>query len=264
MSLLFPSKPDIGRVSPLLLLTLSNDIQNNSPARSRDILERCGIADYRVGEDALYELVQSGKVEIKPDSVMSWVGKRKKRKNVRHSKETNRWGTDPDYVAMARQALGGTIELDPMSEEYFQQFVQADRYFTEKDDCFTRPWNCETMLLNPAGGLVVRAWRYLVQEYLAGMTKKCVWIGFSVEQLGLLADEPVHPDDFSKLTCRKRISFRRHDGFEGAPGHANYVVALGVTATDFELAFAGRGRFSHGRLSIGAAQTPLTSVNTVS
>lgn len=36
--------------------------------------------------------------------------------NARHSAATNRWGTPAEYVAMARVALGGWIELDPMSE----------------------------------------------------------------------------------------------------------------------------------------------------
>lgn len=167
--------------------------------------------------------------------------------NARHSKITNRWGTEAEYVEMAREALGGSIELDPMSEPFFQKTVKAERFFTEEDDCFTKPWVCETLLLNPAGGLVKEAWRYLMQEYWSGRVQRAIWIGFSVEQLNLLADEEDHPDDFSKLTCRKRISFKRHDGYEGAPGHANYVVGVGVPSAEFESAFFGRGRFSHGR-----------------
>lgn len=169
--------------------------------------------------------------------------------NARHSKKTSRWGTQASYIEMSRAALEGVIELDPMSEPFFQKTVQAERFFTEKDDCFTKQWICKTMLLNPAGGLVVRAWNYLVDQYLRGNTKKAVWVGFSVEQLNLLADEKLHPDDFSKLTCRKRISFVRHDGYEGAPGHANYVVGLGIAKDVFESAFSGRGRFSHGYLA---------------
>lgn len=178
--------------------------------------------------------------------------------NPRHSKATARWGTPPEWIDMARAALGGRIELDPMSEPAFNTTVGAERIYTEQDDCFRHTWRCSTMLLNPAGLLVVKAWRKLVAEYEAGHVRRCIWIGFSVEQPCLLADEPRHPHDYSLLTCRKRISFVRHDGLVGAPSHGNYVVGLGVPVDDFESAFAGRGRFDHGahavrRVALGAA-----------
>lgn len=169
---------------------------------------------------------------------------------ARHSKATARWGTPVEYVEMARAALGGRIELDPMSEAGFNEVVKAERYFREQDDCFRSGWICETMLLNPAGGLVVEAWHKLLAEYELGAVKRCVWIGFSVEQLNLLASERLHPFDFSLLLTRKRISFVRHDGYVGSPGHANYVVGLGIAVGLFESAFAGRGRFHHGRMAV--------------
>lgn len=127
--------------------------------------------------------------------------------NARHSKATPRWGTPREFVAMARVALGGRIGLDPMSEPAFNEVVQAERFYTEQDDCFKQDWSCESMLINPAGGLVVQAWQRLVSEFTKGNVRRAVWIGFSVEQLNLLADEPLHPDDFSKLTVRQRMDF---------------------------------------------------------
>lgn len=170
--------------------------------------------------------------------------------SARHSKATVRWGTSPDYVEMAGVALGGRIELDPMSEAAFNAVVRAERFYTEQDDGLAQPWIAETVLLNPAGGLVVEAWRKLVVEYSVGRVKRAIWIGFSVEQLGLLADEPVHPFDFSLLLTRKRIPFVRHDGYVGSPSHSNYVVGLGIAPQLFETAFAGRGRFHHGALRV--------------
>lgn len=176
--------------------------------------------------------------------------------NARHSKATARWGTPTDWVEMARTALGGRIELDPMSEPFFQRTIRADRYYTAKQDAFRQSWHAETVLLNAAGcsyAALVKAWRMLAGSWWTGIVQRAVWIGFAVDQLNVLADEPFHPDDFSKLTVRKRISFVRHDGYQGAPGHANYVVGLGIAVADFERAFAGRGRFSHGRLATRSA-----------
>lgn len=174
--------------------------------------------------------------------------------NARHSKATPRWGTPPEYIDMARTALGGRIELDPMSEPAFNTVVRADRFYTEQDDGLVRDWTCETMLINPAGGFVVHAWERLIGATALGSVKRAVWIGFSVEQLNLLADHDAHPLDFSLLLTRKRISFVRHDGYVGAPGHANYVVGLGIDPTLFESAFSGRGRFHHGRYATHLAR----------
>lgn len=170
--------------------------------------------------------------------------------SARHSKNTPRWGTPQEWVQMARFALGGRIELDPMSEPRFNAVVKADWIYTRRDDGLGQPWRCSTMLLNPAGGLVVEAWRKLVSEYMAGHVRRAIWIGFSVEHLNILADEATHPDDFSKLTVRKRIAFDPVRGKAAAPTHGNYVVGLGIAAQRFERTFAGRGRFGHGRLAV--------------
>lgn len=208
---------------------------------------------------------------------------------------SGRRGTPAEWVDMARVALGGRIELDPMSEPAFNAIVRADRIYTAEDDCFRQDWSSSTMFLNPHGGLVAQAWRTLAEMYSIGTVTAAIWIGFSVEQLNLLADEEFHPDDFSKLTVRARISFTTTEplrsvvGYAGtelvlecghnakpkgkpaksvrcgqcqcepeeidSPTHSNYVVGLGIDRGLFEHAFAGRGRFHHGRYAISAADS---------
>jgi hypothetical protein len=208
--------------------------------------------------------------------------------------KSGRRGTPAEWVEMARVALGGRIGLDPMSESIFNQVVRAEKILCEKDDCFKHSWECGTLFINPHGGLVVQAWRRMLSEQVIhGFA--AIWIGFSVEQLALLADEPNHPDDFSKLTVRDRIDFTTTEPLRavvgitagvghllschhtisvtakkhriakalrcphcepcapepiGAPTHSNYVVGIGIDPDIFELAFAGRGRFSHGRYAL--------------
>lgn len=171
--------------------------------------------------------------------------------NGRHLKLSGRRGTPPEWVEMARSALGGRIELDPMSEPGFNQIVQAERIYTADDNCFTKSWACETMLINPHGGLVVDAWVRLTSSFMEGYVKSAIWIGFSVEQLNILADFSPHPDDFSKLTVRRRIDFLDENLKPlGRPTHANYVVGLGIDRDRFERSFSCRGRFSHGRYAV--------------
>lgn len=181
--------------------------------------------------------------------------------NGRHLALSGRRGTPPDWAEMARAALGGRIELDPMSEPVFNEIIRADRIFTEKDDCFTLLWRARTLYLNANGGQVLEAWRKLTAEHRRGNVGAAIWMGFSMEQLNLLADEVEHPMDFSMLVVRKRIAFLGEDlKVLGSPTHANYVVGMGVPADRFEAAFAGRGRFSHGKFSLG----PSTGVNRAS
>lgn len=130
--------------------------------------------------------------------------------NGRHLALSGRRGTPADWVEMSRVALGGRIELDPMSEPVFNQVVRADRYFTEEDDALEKCWNATTLFLNPHGGLVVEAWRKLNEERRNHFIS-AIWIGFSMEQLNLLADEVDHPMDFSMLVVRSRIDFLTTD-----------------------------------------------------
>lgn len=127
--------------------------------------------------------------------------------NGRHLALSGRRGTPPDWVEMSRAALGGRIELDPMSEPVFNQIVRAERILTAEDDCFTLLWRAATVFLNPHGGLVVETWRKLTHEHRSGHVGAAIWIGFSMEQLNLLADEVQHPMDFSMLVVRGRIDF---------------------------------------------------------
>lgn len=178
--------------------------------------------------------------------------------NAKHLNGTTRWGTPADVVDRARRALGGRIELDPMTEPNFQRIVRADRFYTEQDDAFTKSWSCSTMLLNPPGGLVDRAWACLCASYLGGIVGSAIWIGFSTEQLCILSGITHHPLDFSVLFCRRRIPFVHHLKAAGAdmpdrPSHGNYICALGVPRDTFELAFEGMGRFFHGNLAVGRA-----------
>lgn len=144
--------------------------------------------------------------------------------NGRHLAISGRRGTPPDWAEMARCALGGHIELDPMSEPVFNEIIKAERIFTEKDDCFTLLWRADTLYLNANGGLVAEAWRKLTHEHRRGHVGAAIWMGFSMEQLNLLADELEHPMDFSMLVVRSRIDFLTTEPMRavkhrmGAPG----------------------------------------------
>ncbi len=183
--------------------------------------------------------------------------------NPLHSKKDPNWCTPPDLLDRIRSCLG-TIDLDPFSSEVANKTVQANRFFTAEQDGFAQPWNAETLCINPPGLQVARAWRKLVQETLAGRAQQTIWIGFSVEQLCLLADPNLpgesdddrlarggwHPADFSMVILRKRISFVKEDGTTGSPSHGNYLVGLSIPHDRFLEYFGSLGRVTAGSLAL--------------
>lgn len=163
--------------------------------------------------------------------------------NARHSKATPRWGT-PSYIVEAARRCMGCIELDPCSEARFQEVVKADTYYSlleRGEDALKLPWS-GMVFCNPPGGLVREFWEYALTQPINQM----IWVGFSVEQLCILADCEAHPADFSICYLRKRIPFRRHDNYEGSPSHGNFVAGINVSGRRFEEAFGSFGKILHG------------------
>lgn len=140
----------------------------------------------------------------------------------------------------------GSIDLDPCSEAKFEQVVRAARSYSLLDrgeDGLLLPW-AGHVFCNPPGGTVAAFW---CRAFAQSAVEQMFWVGFSVEQLCLLADEQVHPLDFSTCILRKRIPFERHDGYQGSPSHGNYVTLVNGSADTFEREFAPLGKVVHGR-----------------
>ncbi len=179
-------------------------------------------------------------------------------KNVKHSKGTVRWGTPngkpedgEDIVDRCRRVMGA-IDFDPCSEERFNAVVKATRYYSlleRGEDALLLPWEGRTMCNHP-GGLTKKFWRKLFQS---PDVTQCMWIGFSNEQLGILASEEYHPSDFSICYHRKRVPFNRHDAQpddDNNPAHANYTCGVGVDHNAFVREFGPLGKIQAGPLAI--------------
>jgi hypothetical protein len=167
-----------------------------------------------------------------------------------HSKKTPKWGSPSLIVEPARELLDGQIMLDPASSPEFNEIVKALMIYTEHDNGLILPW-AGNVFINPPGGLVKEFWERLIQFVQSGEVEKAVWIGFSVEQLCLLADQEWHPLDFSTCILRKRLAFTQEDGTSGgSPSHGNYVTGLGVDRATFDKLFNHLGHITHGSLAV--------------
>jgi hypothetical protein len=161
---------------------------------------------------------------------------------ARHSAATPRWGTPDTILGKARELFEGEIDLDPCTELAFQAAVRARIFYTPEldQDGLRLSW-FGNVLCNPPGGLVREFWLKLMSERLRAPSIRCLWVGFSVEQLCLLAGEPQHPLDFPTCILRQRIRFTRHDGYSGSPSHGNYVTGVGIDQDVFARVFDGMG-----------------------
>lgn len=151
----------------------------------------------------------------------------------------------------------GGIDLDPCSESYFNEVVKATQYysFTERgEDGLQLPW-FGNVILNPPGeekgkprqNYVRKFWERLLSQ---PDVKQACYVGFSMEQLGILADASAHPSDFSICFLRNRIPFDRHDRprGKGSPSHANFVTGIGVDHDAFVREFSSLGKVQKGPL----------------
>ncbi len=179
-----------------------------------------------------------------------------KHANPMHSAATHRWGTAEYIVEAIRRVMGG-IDLDPCSESYFNEVVKATQYysFTERgEDGLQLPW-FGNVILNPPGeekgkprqNYVRKFWERLLSQ---PDVKQACYVGFSMEQLGILADASAHPSDFSICFLRNRIPFDRHDRprGKGSPSHANFVTGIGVDHDAFVREFSSLGKVQKGPL----------------
>lgn len=204
---------------------------------------------------------------------------------AQHSNESVRWGTPAEWIEREREVFDGPIHFDPCSESEFNAVVGAQRYFSLEErgeDGLKLPWpyvltQGSNVHENPPGGLVREFWRKTLTE---PSVKQCMWTGFAMNQLNLLADEIAHPTDFSIVYLRTRIKFVPHSSSRckkctgrgwlmtsrvekvdcksckgtgkvsgDRPSHANYLCGMGVDPSRFERVYKDLGAVRHGRLA---------------
>ena len=208
---------------------------------------------------------------------------------AQHSNESVRWGTPAEWIEREREVFDGPIHFDPCSEAEFNAVVGAQRYFSLEErgeDGLKLQWfvpgfvdyvpDVLNVHINPPGGLIREFWRKTLAE---PAVRQCMWTGFAMNQLNLLADEIVHPTDFSIVYLRKRIPFVPHSSSRckaclgviwhvddpsipkckickgtgkvsgDRPSHANYLCGMGVDPSRFERVYKDLGAVRHGRLA---------------
>lgn len=159
--------------------------------------------------------------------------------NILHSSKTPEWYTPPSIINLATQCLG-QIDLDPASNPTAQQWINADRYYTQSDDGLTKDWHGKIWLNPPYGNGITNRWvSKLINEYESGNVTEAI----------ALLRAAVSSSWFNKLAssyprCEtfKRIRFVDAHGVEQAsPAHGNVFFTLGKIQKDLLMYFLKLG-----------------------
>lgn len=76
--------------------------------------------------------------------------------NPQHLSLSNEHYAPPIIAEACRAMMGGIIGLDPASCHYANLIVQAEKYYTWRDNGLLQPWKSQALFLNPPGGKVTK------------------------------------------------------------------------------------------------------------
>jgi phage N-6-adenine-methyltransferase len=155
--------------------------------------------------------------------------------------ENDEWYTPVDYIERARQALGGTIDIDGASNAKAQKVVRATRYFSQDDDGLAQEWH-GTVWLNPPYSCKDEFITKLLDELAAGRTTAAVLLTHNSTS----ATWWQRAARGARQVCFPcgRIKFVTPDGTEGASpaqGQSLFFFSDTPSNIEFELAFGDVG-----------------------
>lgn len=160
------------------------------------------------------------------------------------SNKSVEWGTPAQYVESARVVMGG-IDLDPASNEFYNQTVKADRFYTKDDDGLSRDWFGRVWLNPPysdrPGVSLAANWaRHLSRQVEIGNVSQAVLlVGSKMGYAWFEGLWRVYPTCFA----RERIRFINDISEQGgACKHGSAFVYFGKNVVAFHREFSRWGR----------------------
>lgn len=138
------------------------------------------------------------------------------------SSESAEWYTPAPYVEAARELMGA-IDIDPASNPFANEVVQAATYYTWKDNGLSKRWPGRIWLNPPYGVDGPRFIARLIEQYQSGVTTEAVLLVNANTEAKWF--QPL----YEYLICftNHRIRFYNHSGASSQPTQGNALVYFG-------------------------------------
>ena len=106
----------------------------------------------------------------------------RKKEHTEHNSGDDEWCTPPEYIAAAREVMGG-IDLDPASSASANEVVGATVYFDVQDDGLSRPWAGRVWMNPPYSKGKVWPFCEKLSEHVAAedISQACVLVNNATE-----------------------------------------------------------------------------------
>lgn len=144
-----------------------------------------------------------------------------------HSSESNEWYTPAEYVNAARELMGA-IDVDPASCIEANRIVNAEKFFTMRENGLQQPWQGR-IWLNPPYGFEdgksnQEIWSHqLIERYRAGLVAEAILLVNANTEAKWF--QPL----YSYLICftNHRIRFHGANGTSNQPTQGNALIYFG-------------------------------------
>ncbi|MDA1178787.1 MAG: DNA N-6-adenine-methyltransferase, partial [Planctomycetota bacterium] len=232
-----------GRGRPKGLTTLSNPI---NPINSREELAKA--ANLSEGQLAKIKKIAAEA----PEEVKEALRNNETSINAEYKKLTvhvgqnsgeNEWYTPTEFVAAARDVMGG-IDCDPASSEVANKTVKAKKYFDKESNGLGRKWNGKVFLNPPYA-------QPLMSQFAEAVSAK--FESDEIEQAVVLVNNATETGWFARMAENAsaicfpsgRIKFLDPSGAKGAPLQGQAVLYFGPNHKQFCKRFADIGIVCH-------------------
>lgn len=155
--------------------------------------------------------------------------------HVSHNSGENEWYTPPEYLKAARAVLG-VIDLDPASTKAANGNVQAEKFYTLKDDGLTKEWAGRVWMNPPyASELIGKFTNKLTQHYLKDDISEALVLVNNATETAWFQEMAKHAAAISLVS--PRIRFLSPDGTTGAPLQGQVILYFGDNKEGFQQEF---------------------------
>jgi hypothetical protein len=139
--------------------------------------------------------------------------------NQAYSSKTGTWYTPEKYIEAARRVFGGSIWLDPASDEAANSYIKAVQYFDVRQDGLRQDWLALSLWLNPPFDAS--------KEFAVKLLKEWKEKNFN-EGIALFKFVPSYKwfkplADFPMVITDHRVSFWAAPGVEGSSRFDNAI-----------------------------------------